>query len=975
MMRILIVGLLGLSLFAAAAVATVAPKDGGPMPQAYFEVKAMDRTAFTMDRAWINKTRQARKRREAFLKERGPWQGPLPDEFKVQVSTDVPVLLTAYANRPVPSTRIQVANKLFDNPSGTVTDYWDEVSYGNLNLTGTVRAWVGLRENDSYYEGLSNGLNPANARTGELIQETLDANDGAVNFALYDNDGPDGVPNSGDDDGFVDFVVFVHSESGGECGNTNMWSHAWVYSGWNVSGGLSYTTNDARFGGGNIRINSYTMLPSVNCPSDGGGLIDIGVFCHEFGHAFGLPDLYDTDGGGQGIGFWGIMGSGNWNQPTSPAHPCAWTRKELGWVTPTDATWQSANYNVGSINANPTAFRLPFSDDHFRRSSACAINGTYSIFCGLTEAEGTTRSWGSPGPGGGYGNGWMECIRHDFTFDGNTPVTLAYAYDYHMEPGYDFAYAIIDIGGTETTLATYNGIGAGNANINLAPHLGGQPPGTAYSIKFRFESDFAWSDEDGDYATDCGAIAIDDVVLNGGGENYSTGFETYVDGWYQDPNDNPYTEYWLVENRRTTGYDSNLLRQGLLIMHIDEDVARSIEGNTGGGIGVSAARTRGVFIEEADGFFNLNFSVGNKGDTGDPWPGATTNTNFPTSGPVPNSNSNNGTQTMISVLNISNQDVTMTADMIAGDPAPTATGVTPNTLDNDQSDVAIAVNAGMLRHGATFHFEYNIPTTSAGGADAGGAAAGSAAQIMLSPTGVEWIDPVRLEGVIDPYAKAGGTWDLVVTNHDGQTVRVSDALTINQVIVSTKLQSAEIDVVDAAVRLRFILIEREPGETVRLHRAVSPDGPWHTIVPDFQPGSAGSAGELYTHVDNKVEPGRTYYYGLDVRAADGEVRELYRGSAAVPVRPLSLAQNYPNPFNPTTTIEFYLPERTDIELAIYNVSGQLVNRLARGAFTAGPQRVTWNGVDMRGEPVSSGIYVYRLRVAGQTLSKKMILLK
>ena len=62
------------------------------------------------------------------------------------------------------------------------------------------------------------------------VDEALKLADADTDFSQYDNDGPDGVPNSGDDDGIVDLVALVHSESGGECiGSNNLWSHRWTY--------------------------------------------------------------------------------------------------------------------------------------------------------------------------------------------------------------------------------------------------------------------------------------------------------------------------------------------------------------------------------------------------------------------------------------------------------------------------------------------------------------------------------------------------------------------------------------------------------------------------------------------------------------------------------------------------------------------------------------------------------------------------
>ena len=84
------------------------------------------------------------------------------------------------------------------------------------------------------------------------------------------------------------------------------------------------STDDARAGGGSIQLLDYLLMPALSCDN---GQIEIGVFCHEYGHAFGLPDLYDTNGQGEGIGHWGLMGSGNWNAPSNPAHMSAWAKE------------------------------------------------------------------------------------------------------------------------------------------------------------------------------------------------------------------------------------------------------------------------------------------------------------------------------------------------------------------------------------------------------------------------------------------------------------------------------------------------------------------------------------------------------------------------------------------------------------------------------------------------------------------------
>ncbi|MGC9362909.1 MAG: FlgD immunoglobulin-like domain containing protein, partial [Candidatus Syntrophosphaera sp.] len=95
----------------------------------------------------------------------------------------------------------------------------------------------------------------------------------------------------------------------------------------------------------------------------------------------------------------------------------------------------------------------------------------------------------------------------------------------------------------------------------------------------------------------------------------------------------------------------------------------------------------------------------------------------------------------------------------------------------------------------------------------------------------------------------------------------------------------------------------------------------------------------------------------------------------IPGASLSLAQNYPNPFNPKTTIAFYLPQVAHVELLVYNTRGQLIRKLVDGVLNKGSARILWDGLDESGEPVSSGLYHYRLICGEEELTRRMILLK
>lgn len=89
-----------------------------------------------------------------------------------------------------------------------------------------------------------------------------------------------------------------------------------------------------------------------------------------------------------------------------------------------------------------------------------------------------------------------------------------------------------------------------------------------------------------------------------------------------------------------------------------------------------------------------------------------------------------------------------------------------------------------------------------------------------------------------------------------------------------------------------------------------------------------------------------------------------------------LTQNFPNPFNPTTTIEYSVPEATDVHVGIYNLLGQEIRTLAFGEHQAGYYSALWNGLDKNGIRVESGVYLYRMNSeSGYSATRKLVLLK
>ncbi|GAB4319606.1 MAG: hypothetical protein Kow0074_09310 [Candidatus Zixiibacteriota bacterium] len=105
-----------------------------------------------------------------------------------------------------------------------------------------------------------------------------------------------------------------------------------------------------------------------------------------------------------------------------------------------------------------------------------------------------------------------------------------------------------------------------------------------------------------------------------------------------------------------------------------------------------------------------------------------------------------------------------------------------------------------------------------------------------------------------------------------------------------------------------------------------------------------------------------------------EVTVFAAGGSPVPTD-YALLQNYPNPFNPSTTIQFRLPEASEVNLTIYNVLGQQVRSLVAGVKEAGTHTVEWDGRDDNGSTVQSGMYFYRIQTPSFTEARKMTLLK
>ncbi len=263
---------------------------------------------------------------------------PVREQAPVVGTRRALVLLVDFSDKVASQTQQHYTDMLFSTatyPTGSLHDYYWEASYHQLSVTGAVSGqggpttgWYRAPQAYSYYVNGNNGFGTYPQNAQKLVEDAVDLADPYVNFADYDNDG----------DGVVDALFIVHAGPGAEAtGNANdIWSHAWAISPKSVDG---------------VTVQGYSMEPE-----DG----RIGVFCHELGHRFGLPDLYDTDYSSAGVGTWDVMSFGSWNNGgNTPAHFGSWCKVKLGWVNPATIFNAQQSVTVTPYATNPSVYKLP----------------------------------------------------------------------------------------------------------------------------------------------------------------------------------------------------------------------------------------------------------------------------------------------------------------------------------------------------------------------------------------------------------------------------------------------------------------------------------------------------------------------------------------------------------------------------------------------------------------------------------------
>jgi len=280
-----------------------------------------------------------------------------------------------------PVTRQALAQSLFaPSNGGPVAALFNLASGGMFTLRGDVGNWS---RSTVRHDELGTRGRMAPTRDGDYVLEAIQAADASIDFGQYDDDGPDGFPNSGDDDGLVDGgIVVMNSDRNTYCDNDlSHGLHPNTNTRWVDSTGHPFSTNDRSARGGKIGIRGYSLMSAVACD---GHSVPANTLAHELGHLlFQLPDLYHAVSTAIPrwtarrwiVGCWELMAAGSdWGCGSGTPHYGstemaafgAWTRTLIGWSTPTIIpNDRDSTYTLHALGSGGTVLQIPIASGEF----------------------------------------------------------------------------------------------------------------------------------------------------------------------------------------------------------------------------------------------------------------------------------------------------------------------------------------------------------------------------------------------------------------------------------------------------------------------------------------------------------------------------------------------------------------------------------------------------------------------------------
>ena len=278
-------------------------------------------------------------------------------------STKVPLLVVRvqYANATFQSSETIWADKIFGTSDGQLNHYLAETTYSKYQFT-PVTETSGCT-NDGVVTVTMSGNHPDTQKNSWACYAAtaISATDSSVNYAAYDTDGNGKLS--------VTELQVIFMVAGGESASGinspgGVWGMATsLYCDANGDGNVSNDSGESFMTLDNVSLldsdyygqNGYSQFGELQGSSSTDTWdATMGIIAHELGHAyFRLPDLYDTSSPsvGEGIGAFGLMGSGSWGQKSlsekggaTPVHLSAWSKEKIGACVP-----QTVNNGTNNI--------------------------------------------------------------------------------------------------------------------------------------------------------------------------------------------------------------------------------------------------------------------------------------------------------------------------------------------------------------------------------------------------------------------------------------------------------------------------------------------------------------------------------------------------------------------------------------------------------------------------------------------------
>jgi immune inhibitor A len=840
------------------------------------------------------------------------------------------VLLVDFSDNVQSQTPDTFATLLFSEgfvfPSGSFRDYYLENSYGQHDPQGGVEGWVRMDSSYGYYVAGAQGfgLYPRNAQG--LVRDALLLADPSVNFQDYDHN----------NNGAIDGLMVVHAGPGAEeTGSVDdIWSHRWSLP--------SQMTLDG------VTMQSYTMQPETH---SNGSLIDIGVFCHEWGHFLGIMwEEYDRTDPGYGLGDWSVMATGCYNNGgKKPAHHSAYCKYYLGWTNLVTVGSNLTDVEIIQAETSPVSYRLWTSggvDHEFfvvenrqKTGFDSHLPGSGLLIYHVDVWETTNDNEWCPGdPGGNHYKTALEQADGKFQLEGcfgfgnnkgdvydpfpglldkrafddtTTPSSRDYSDNptqvavWNISDSGPVMYANLDVTWSRPNLVVddlfFNDSSGGDGDGNAEP---GETVELCLVISNSWADLFnatvvASADTEG-IVFDVDSVGLGDILSGGTADNYGNPLEFTVAPEF--PHKKVNFTFHVCGNGGAycadVGKEANIGPPEVLLVDDDD--------YTGGGSNYVAV------YEKALDYNGTVYEVWDKTAKPDR---SIELSDYPI---IIWFTGDHRTSLL------SSQDVTDLKNYLDGG----------GKLFLTSQDAAEKLSSSGITSDSVFLSDYLHASYG-----------GSSGRYLA----------VGVPG--DPLG------DSLYTFFTGEVCAAGNQ--ISKDIVTPDVSASAI--------MKYAAGYSAPIDSVA---AVKYQGDFKVVFFGFGFEGMDSCGGDFMGGPLSA-PELVMERVLNWLRGSSDVFDWEEESANRP-REIYLGQNHPNPFNPVTGIQYSVHGRqkpAHATLKIYNIRGQLVRTLMEEEKLPGAYSVTWDGKDEKGNEVSSGVYFYQLKAREQTETKKMVLLK